>query len=384
MNDPTPRRGRRRLAGLIAAAGVLASGALLTASPVGASPGQEVTTITEGSTPQGLVDTLLGGGLTVSNVAYTGANEAAGTFVGMDAIGFGSGIVLSTGMADEVVGPNEIEDNSTDFGLPGDADLTPLVAPEETFDASVLQFDFVPAADTVRFEYVFGSEEYNNFVNSEFNDVFAFLVNGTNCATIPGTDPALPVSINNVNGGNPASPVPVGASNPQFYRNNSTDDPGPATIDVEMDGLTTVFTCEAKVTPNVTNTLKLAVADTADGDLDTSVFIRSQSLAVNVPPVCTNGSFTVQQPDGLAITLAATDPNPADVLTYTIATPPANGALTGTPPSVVYQANAEFAGGDSFVYTASDGTDSCTGTVTLDVLAVPVVVAVVVTPRFTG
>ena len=60
----------------------------------------------------------------------------------------------------------------------------------------------------------------------------------TNTSLIFGTAFQQPLVINNVNGGNPASPVPVGASNPQFYRNNSTDDPGPPTIDVELDGLT--------------------------------------------------------------------------------------------------------------------------------------------------
>jgi hypothetical protein len=393
MNLATPRRGRRRRLGrFVVAAGVLASGALLVAAPVGASPGQDVVTITEGSTPQGLVDSLLGGGITVSNVTYTGDNQAAGTFSGMDAIGFGSGIVLSSGMADEVVGPNLIENNSTEFGLPGDPSLDALVAPDTTNDASVLQFDFVPAAATVRFEYVFGSEEYNDFVNSEFNDVFAFLVNGTNCATIPGTNPALPVSINNVNGGNPAAPVPVDASNPQFYRNNSTEDPGPPTIDTELDGLTTVFTCEATVTPNVTNTLKLAVADTSDEALDTSVFIRSRSLEVNLPPTCAAASATVQQGDAVPVTLSATDPNPNDTISYTIATQPTHGTLTGTPPSVSYQSDVAYSGADSFTFTASDGTNTCTGTVSITVTPIPppvtqpvaAVPVVVVTPRFTG
>ena len=350
-----------------------------------ASPGQDVTTLSEGSTPQALVDTLLGGGLTVSNVAYTGSPLATGTFTGMDAIGFGSGIVLDTGEANEVVGPNEIEDNSTDFGLPGDSSLDTIVTPLETFDASVLEFDFVPAADTVRFEYVFGSEEYNNFVNTEFNDVFAFLVNGTNCATVPGTNPAQPVSINTVNGGNPVSPVPVDPSNPQFYRNNSNNDPGPATIDVELDGLTTVFTCEAKVNPNVTNTLKLAVADTADGDLDTAVFIQSKSLAVNVPPVCTNESLTVVGGQSLDITLVATDANPNDVLAYTIESNPTNGQITGTPPSITYHSNSDFSGTATFTFMVRDGELSVhwhgvESTVTRHRR----LVAVVVTPTFTG
>jgi hypothetical protein len=57
----------------------------------------------------------------------------------------------------------------------------------ETFDATVLEFDFVPTFSTVQFQYVFSSEEYSDFSNTSFNDVFAFFVNGVNIAVVPGT-----------------------------------------------------------------------------------------------------------------------------------------------------------------------------------------------------
>ena len=156
---------------------------------------------------------LVGSGVTVSNVTFAGAPVAAGTFTGGTGIvGFESGIVLGTGRVQTVdaasscskgvEGPNACDSNSTGNGTAGDAALDPL-ASFPTADAAVLEFDFVPAEATLNFDYVFASDEYNEYANTTFNDVFAFFVNGTNCAVVPGTSPAEAVSINTINGGNP-------------------------------------------------------------------------------------------------------------------------------------------------------------------------------------
>ena len=79
--------------------------------------------------------------------------------------------------------------------MDGDADLDALIPGFWTFDACILEFDFVPQSPTVSLKYVFSSEEYNEFVDSEFNDVFGFFVDGVNCAKINGSSTA----INNVN-----------------------------------------------------------------------------------------------------------------------------------------------------------------------------------------
>ncbi len=129
---------------------------------------------------------------------------------------------------------------TTQNGTPGDADLTAL-AGFTTFDASILEFDFVPATDTVFFRFVFASDEYNEFVTTQFNDVFAFFVNGTNCATVEGD----PVSINTINFGRPYGSTPN--SHPELYINNDLQDGG-GSINTEMDGLTHVLTCTATVT----------------------------------------------------------------------------------------------------------------------------------------
>ena len=53
-------------------------------------------------------------------------------------------------------------------------------------DATVLEFDFIPKNDVISFEYVFASDEYNEYVGSSYNDVFGFFGNGKNMASIPG------------------------------------------------------------------------------------------------------------------------------------------------------------------------------------------------------
>ena len=141
-----------------------------------------------------LANTLLAGGsgITVNSATYTGAAVASGTFTGgTGIIGFESGILLTSGSAPIAVGPN----NSGSAGLINGAPGTALIA--DSFNASILEIQFTPTGNQVQFSYVFGSEEYNEFVGSSFNDAFLFLVNGTNFALIPGTN--TPVEINTVN-----------------------------------------------------------------------------------------------------------------------------------------------------------------------------------------
>jgi len=209
---------------------------------------------------------LAGPGVTVSNATFAGAGQALGTFSGGAAsIGFDQGVILSSGDIALVTGPNDRENATANNGTGGDASLDALVG-GGTQDAAVLEFDFVPTKGAISFTYVFGSEEYNEFVNSNFNDVFAFFVNGQNCALLPGTSDA--VSINNVNAG----------KNAAFYRNNS---PGP--FDTQLDGLTVILNCPAPVTPNQINHLKLAIADRGDSSYDSDVFLQAGSVTTDPP-----------------------------------------------------------------------------------------------------
>jgi hypothetical protein len=231
--------------------------------------------------PAQVVDTLVGSGPdapVISNVSFTGALTAGGTFTGGGGIGFEDGVVLSSGLIASVPGPNVADNTSSSYGLPGDDNLDRLIPGFDTLDAALLEFDLqCPDQDAASFRYVFSSEEYNEFANTNFNDVFGFFVNGANVALLP--DGVTPVSINNVNGGNPENGT--GPVNPAFYINNDRSDGG-GFIDTEMDGLTVVLTAIAPLHAGA-NHMKLAVADAGDEVLDSNVFLERGSLLCGSP-----------------------------------------------------------------------------------------------------
>lgn len=252
---------------------------LMTSSSVALSTNSAVTA-------NDLANAMLGDGVTISNVTYTGADIAAGVFTDGAAIGFESGIMLSSGNIANAIGPNTVDNKTTSNGTVGDADLNGLIPGFTTNDASVLEFDFSvdPIAGgslepvTVSFQYVFSSDEYNEYVNTSFNDVFGFFVNGNNIALIPST--TIPVSIDNINSGNPydAASTFQGAA---YYINNDLSDGG-GSIDTEMDGLTVVLNAEVQVVPGETNHMKLAIADAGDSSLDSNVFIKAGSFTIEI------------------------------------------------------------------------------------------------------
>jgi len=233
--------------------------------------------ITTGVTPQQLVqNVLIGNGVTASTITYTGSNQAIGQFSNGNTtnLGLNSGIILSTGKAIEAAGPVSFTP-STGFGLGGDPQLQNLIS-QTVYDAAVLQFDFIPTADTLRFRYVFGSDEYPEYVNS-YNDVFGFFITGPNpaggvysnknIALIPGT--TLPVTINNINNVNP--------SFPQYYIDNQAI--GGTTI--TYDGFTTVLTAWVLVVPCAQYHIKIAIGDAGDNILDSGVFLEANSFSSN-------------------------------------------------------------------------------------------------------
>lgn len=220
---------------------------------------------------------FVGGGVTISNVVYTGNALAVGSFTSTNTpLQLPSGIIMSTGNRNIAVGPNNSGGAGTDFPNPGIAQLNPL-AGTQTYDGAQLQFDFVTQSNVVNFKYQFASEEYPEYVGS-INDVFAFFINGpgfggwTNIALVPGT--GQPVSINNVNQN----------VNSQYYINNAG---GQA---IQYDGIIRPMTATANVTPCVTYTIRIAIADAADGIFDSAVFLGDNTFNGGIVSVSASGT----------------------------------------------------------------------------------------------
>ena len=296
-----------------------------------------------------LAQILGGNGVTITNVVMNCPNGAAGTFNGTSSnLGMANGIVLTTGSDTMVQGPNNIGSQGLDNAAAGDPSLNAL-AGATTHDACALEFDMAVLSDSVEFKYIFGSEEYPEWVNAGYNDAFAFFISGPgitgqqNLAVIPGTN--TPVTIDNVNS----------STYSQYYVNNGTGINAPyngSNTYIQYDGFTTVLTAKKKgLQPCQTYHLKLVIADGGDGVYDSGVFLQANSLvsntvtmdtsSTNVPNVtnaiegCVNGvmRFRLQNPV-----------NYPTVVHYQIGGTAINGVdYTAIPDSVVIPAGSTVA-----------------------------------------
>lgn len=218
-------------------------------------------------------------------------------------MGIGQGMILSTGVVDNVATANSSEGyTSAELDMPtlnnyaladldslaginnkiniaqlateGDEDLSKEIAGLQTFDARIIEISFIPSADTLYYRYVFASEEYDEFVCSSYNDVFAFYLSREgrkkkNIALVPGR--RQPVSINTINNGNPQKPS-CKKSNSHLYQKND------GRQNLLYDGFTKVLDIRQKVIPGKVYHLKIAIADASDNVLDSSVLIENGSI----------------------------------------------------------------------------------------------------------
>jgi len=232
--------------------------------------------IIESNDANALADALIGSGVTrVGEASLTVADSAqAGTFIyGAGDIGLKDGVVLSSGDVNGIVGTNSGDlfysnDFSSSYGGGGDADLMDIVG-TKTYDAAVLEFDFEfdnGAGGDLFFSFVFASEEYLEFVDTAFNDVFGFFVDDVNVALVDDD----PISVNTINPGD----------NADYFVNNPASSP---VVDLVVDGLTTAIVISVTDLAPGLHSMKFAIADTADGLLDSAIFIGGGSFSSTAP-----------------------------------------------------------------------------------------------------
>lgn len=298
-------------------------------------------TVTPNGNANDLANAILGSGVTVSNVVLDCGPNAAGTFSNGNAsnIGLDNGVLLTTGLASNAIGPNTSDETSFNHttAFHGDPDLA-TYSNWPLNDACVLSFDFVSSADVITVQYVFGSEEYNEYVCSVYNDIFAFFVTGPNpnggsysnenVALVPGT--SLPVAINTVNNGSPGAFGSFGNCTSLDYSAFYIDNVGGSTI--EYDGFTTPLVASIEIVPNQTYSFKFAIADVSDGILDSGVFIKGESFSVFA---CQAGSLNFADGSPSPLVLCSDD---------------------GTQETVDVNTNSSIAGSNyTFILTEEDG-----------------------------
>ncbi len=238
-----------------------------------------------------LVNTLLSsnGSIAVngSSINYSGAATASGTFTnggtGASGLGIDSGVVLTTGDArfigSSAAFPFDNANKSPSFTAGnfdnsltanttgGHAALDALAGGAgSTTNASVLSFDFVPVFSTLKLSFVFGAEDYNDFVGFGFADVFGIFVNGVNVALTPNS--GLAISVDTLN-------CALAATDCDFYRDNA---PFSDAIDTELDGLSVLLTLSVNVLAGQSNSLLIGIADRGDSFSDSAVLLAAGSL----------------------------------------------------------------------------------------------------------
>ena len=243
-------------------------------------------TVRQDRTPEEMIKEIVPGkGVVIKNVRYAGMPAALGEFAYPDAKKiFASGIVMSTGKASDMAAANTNPKTSTVNGSTGDKNLYAL-AGGRTFDAAVLDFDFMADKDSLAFSFLFASEEYHDYVGSTFNDAFAIVITGPgmpagkNFAVLPGT--TQPITVNSINPN----------QNRQFYVDNNPfnlvgkiNEQVKAGLNQDVlnnfsfDGMSKVFSVGCRIQPKQIYHFQMSIADAGDGTVDSAVLLEGNSL----------------------------------------------------------------------------------------------------------
>jgi len=182
---------------------------------------------------------------------------------------------------------NSAQNASTNnSGVENDPDLQ-LLSGASAHDGCIIEFDYKSTDDTVRFNYVFASEEYHDYVNGLVNDMFGFFLSGPGItgpysnnseyvALIPETFTG--VTINTVNfgkGGITCTGKPTGCTNCEWLKDNSQMS-DPAFNRFVYDALTKPLVAKLGIQAGEWNHIKMAIGDGGDAIYDSGVLLEKQ------------------------------------------------------------------------------------------------------------
>lgn len=292
-----------------------------------------VTPVSSGTATQLLVGNS--SGVQISNITYSGHPMQLGHFTGAGSyIGINEGIVLATGdcrlaattnrgsvscvytdayLNDGThlnIGHSFRAEVSLNSGY-SDSDLDLLGGAPH--NSAVLEFDFIPNSNSISFEFIFASEEYEEWVHTQYNDVFGFFVsggnisgpysnNGVNIAVVPNT--SYPISINTINQN----------TNSQYYIQNVCNQPNNPPgcpngccpcpePDFQYDGFTTALTAFIDgLECDITYHMRIGITNIADDRVGSAVFLKAGSFQNNFVagpvhfkpgPVCEDDPLTL-------------------------------------------------------------------------------------------
>ena len=329
-----------------------------------------------------MADAIFGDGVNVVSASYSGDNRSSGIYSGGDTTSPGvtpgdTGVILSTGRVRDFTNSSGQANQSTGTstntsGVNNDADFN-AIAGGNTYDASILDVDFIPTGDTLTMQFSFSSEEYPEYWAS-YSDIIGVWINGTYVPMSVGNGDA---DVQNINSG----------SNVNQYLDNTSD-----AYNTEMDGLTITLTLTIPVNSGVVNSIRIGVADQGDTAYDTNLLIAGDSLQTTLVAIddsttmyangtrivdvldndinSTGGTLTITHLNGVAVTIGTTVTLPSGE-TVTLN---ADGTLT-----VVGDADVD---GINFTYGIESSTGATDiGIVTVDTIPCFVAGTMILTPK---
>jgi gliding motility-associated-like protein len=277
----------------------------------------QVITVDDTRSAQNLVENVLvkSGCATILNSTATGdtftpGQNSYGYFnKGTSNFPLSDGVILSTSSIRNAIGPYFSDQGGGSTAWKGDPDID-LALGINSINATVLEFDFVPLTNSINFNYIFASNEYQIYFPCKYSDAFAFLIkekgstdNYKNIAVLPGT--TTPVSSKNVHplidNYNDSGVTQNGcpAINETYFNGYNT-----ATSPINYSGQIVKLSAYSDVIVGKTYHIKLVIADDDNNLYDSAIFLEAGSFKPSVnlgpdrsltsnDPICFGDSFTI-------------------------------------------------------------------------------------------